>query len=520
MDADPTIVRILTEGYKIQFLSLPPLQLTPASRVQYQCDPQLRQVLQLAVGDMVEKSAIEIAPSGRGFYSRIFLVPKTSGKWRPIIDLSVLNQHIHCPSFVMETPQIVMESLRTGLWLTSLDLKDAYFHVPIHQDHRKYLRFCHQGTAWQFKSLPFGICTAPWLFTKIVSQVQKYAHLYGVRLHVYLDDWLITCGSRQESREHTTWLLHLIQRLGWVVNMEKSELTPSLRVVYLGLDINTVTGLACPSLRRVNNWLELSSNFVAKSAQPAILWLRLLGHLISLEKLVPYGRLRIRPIQWNLSLNWRMELDSRTKLIPINSETRESIRWWQHMPHLTKGVKLGTVEIDHYLYTDSSEAGWGAHLLPRETAGLWKGDLRALHINAKELKAVGLGLLAFTSILAQSTVAIMSDNTSTVAYLKNQGGTRSRVLCNLATDICLWSEQQGVTLVPRHVPGHLNVHADRLSRKNQILKSEWSLCQTVADKIFLVWGRPQVDLFALERNAKLPTYMSPIPEKSVTWWTQ
>ena len=96
----------------------------------------------------------------------------------------------------------------------------------------------------------------------------------------------------------------------------------------------------------------------------------------------------------------------------------------------------------------------------------------------------------------------MSDNTSAVAYLRNQGGTKSLVVNDLATDICLWSEKRGMTLVPRYLPGHLNVLADHLSRRGQILKTEWSLNQTVADRIFRAFGRPFVDLFALGKNTK------------------
>ena len=85
---------------------------------------------------------------------------------------------------------------------------------------------------------------------------------------------------------------------------------------------------------------------------------------------------------------------------------------------------------------------------------------------------------------------------------------------DLATDICLWSEKRGMTLVPRYLPGHLNVLADHLSRRGQILKTEWSLNQTIADRIFRAWGRPFVDLFALGKNTKLAIYVSPIREET------
>ena len=97
---------------------------------------------------------------------------------------------------------------------------------------------------------------------------------------------------------------------------------------------------------------------------------------------------------------------------------------------------------------------------------------------------------------------------------EKSGGTKSLTMNDLATDICLWSEKRGMTLVPRYLPGHLNVLADHLSRRGQILKTEWSLNQTVADRIFRAWGRPFVDLFGLGKNTKLAIYVSPIREET------
>ena len=109
-------------------------------------------------------------------------------------------------------------------------------------------------------------------------------------------------------------------------------------------------------------------------------------------------------------------------------------------------------------------------------------------------------------------LALMSDNTSAVAYLRYQGGGgRSHQMSDLAVDICRRGWKSGNTLVPRHIPGHLNVLVDHLSRKYQILKTEWSLDQTIVDRVFHLWGKPHVDLFALERNVKLATCMSPEP---------
>ena len=106
-----------------------------------------------------------------------------------IIDLSALITHIQCPSFKMETNGSVLKALQKGQWLTILDLKDAYFHIPIHPSYRQYLRFCHEAVVWQFRALPFGLTTAPQVFTAVTAPVVAYTHLNGLSLHVYLDDW-------------------------------------------------------------------------------------------------------------------------------------------------------------------------------------------------------------------------------------------------------------------------------------------------------------------------------------------
>ena len=120
--------------------------------------------LNQSVQELRNKGAIEPAPLTPGFYSRLFLVLKATGEWRPIIDLSSLNVFVHCPSFTMETPRSILRALQQGQWLTSLDLKDAYFHIGIHPADRRYLRFCHNGTSWQFT-----VCTA----IRVVNQSES-----------------------------------------------------------------------------------------------------------------------------------------------------------------------------------------------------------------------------------------------------------------------------------------------------------------------------------------------------------
>ena len=128
-------MEVLREGYRILFSRGPPLSDQPLPMPSYSPSSIRGKALEKEFLDLLHKRAIEQAPQTPGFYSRLFVVQKDSGSWRPIIDLSTLNTSIVSQHFHMETPQSVLRSIRQGDWMISLDLQDAYLQVPIHPNH-------------------------------------------------------------------------------------------------------------------------------------------------------------------------------------------------------------------------------------------------------------------------------------------------------------------------------------------------------------------------------------------------
>ena len=105
---------------------------------------------------MVSKEALELAPlPSPGFYSNFFLVPKKSGGLRPVIKLKPLNLFIKKEKFKMETNRSIRKALSPDNWVTSIDLKDVYFYIPVHPDFRKYLWVVVGVKVYQFKAPPF-----------------------------------------------------------------------------------------------------------------------------------------------------------------------------------------------------------------------------------------------------------------------------------------------------------------------------------------------------------------------------
>ena len=133
--ADPWVVEVLRWGYRVPFLSDPPLSAEPIPFPSYNPTSIRGKALEKEVQSLVQKGAVELAPlPSLDFYSRVFVVMKASGSCRPVIDLSTLNLRVCKTPLKMETLQPVLLSVRSRDWMISIDLKDAYLQVPIHPD--------------------------------------------------------------------------------------------------------------------------------------------------------------------------------------------------------------------------------------------------------------------------------------------------------------------------------------------------------------------------------------------------
>ena len=141
---------------------------------------------------MLLKGAITVAQHSKDeFLSNIFLVPKKTGDLRPVINLKPLNEFVHDIHFKMENIESVKQLLRTGDFMATIDLKDAYFSIPIDIRDRKYLRFLWNNTLYEFTCLPFGYSLAPRTFTKILKPAQAVLRRKGIRIVCYIDDILV-----------------------------------------------------------------------------------------------------------------------------------------------------------------------------------------------------------------------------------------------------------------------------------------------------------------------------------------
>ena len=512
LGSNPRVVSILKDGYILPFKVRPPLVRDPLIVSGY-ANPLRNLYLKEALQALLQKEAVEMVRvrTSLAFFNRLFIVPKPNQKWRPVLDLSALNKFLSVKTFKMETPETIRISLQQGEWVTSLDFSDAYFHIPVHVKSRKYLRFHFQNQSYQFRALPFGLSTAPMEFTCVVKEVKLMAQSRGIRIHQYLDDWLIRAPTKESCHQGTESLLALCQELGWIINVQKSELEPKQIFEFVGYKYDLSQGLVLPTQSRWESILQKLGAILSKPSCRVRNFMSLIGLLTATEKQVPLGRLHMRPIQWHLKRHWRVP-ESLEKEIPVPRSLHPHLLWWTKETNVLTGQPLHPLSHAVQIFTDASKEGWGAHLGDVTARGDWSVPESHLHINFLELKAVLLALRRFQSLVQGKVVLVATDNTTVVAYINKEGGMRSGSLCALLWRLLCWCNLRQVVLRARHIPGRLNVIADKLSRQGQVIQTEWSLHREVFDLLTQTWHLPQVDMFATKYNCKLDQYVSPVPD--------
>ena len=356
---DPWVLQVI-QGYQLELLSTPTqhLQLTFPRLTQVE-----QKVLDQEVQELLDKQAVHqiSASDTAGFISSLFVVPKKDGGNRPVVNLKPLNQFLVYEHFKMEGIHMLRDLLRQGDYLVKIDLKDAYLTVPIWKGHQKYLRFLWKETLLEFACLPFGLATAPRVFTKLMKPVVAMLRQRGVRLIIYLDDMLIMAESTSLALHHAASALNLLESLGFVVNYHKSQLIPSQQIEFLGFLVDSVTlSLQLPGekLRKIRKRCQQLLNVGETSIRELSKFLGLLTSSIQAVFPAPLHYRHLQRLK-NLSLNTLQSYDA---IIPLDSLAKEELVWWRDHLQAWNGKALFQKSVDLVIETDASRKGWGGLL--------------------------------------------------------------------------------------------------------------------------------------------------------------
>ena len=139
----------------------------------------------------------------------------------------------------MEGLFLLKEMLLPGDKMCKIDLKDAYFAIPLSVKSRKYVRFQWKGLLYEFCCLCFGLSPAPLVFTKLLKVPISLLRKLNVRIIIYLDDMLLMASSLEDLLMARDTLIFILQHLGFLINIKKFYKKPTSTLEFLGVIVDS-----------------------------------------------------------------------------------------------------------------------------------------------------------------------------------------------------------------------------------------------------------------------------------------
>ena len=503
--SDQWVIQVV-KGYRLELTSSPSQWSSPGPLRTRGCHSIDEEVQKL-----ITKGAVkEVPPCMDQFLSQIFLLPKKDGSARLVINLRPLNQFILQAHFKMESLGMMRDLLREGDWMASIDLKDAYLSVTIWEGHRKYLRFPWKDTIYEFQCLPFGLSSAPRVFTKLLKPVLARLRQQGIRLIMYLDDMLVMAQYKEELEGHLSQITSLLEDLGFVVNREKSQLIPTQIIQYLGFRVDSKEMKVRLSEEKATQIMSSCTRAREKGSISVRDLARLIGKMTATLPAIFPAPLWYRELQ-RLKNQALQRTQSFETPVRLNQEAVLELDWWSIKRNLIEGKSISAQEPDLIMETDASMLGWGAVCQGVRTGGLWSQTEGKNHINYLELLAAMFAVKAFTKDRRNILIHLRMDNRTAVFYVNRMGGTRSPVLSRLAIQLWRWCLERNLSITAEYLPGVDNCVADEESRAVQST-SEWQLHHPTFQQILATLGSCNIDLFATRLNAQLRQFVSWRPD--------
>ena len=412
--------------------------------------------------------------------SRLGVVPKhTPGQWRLIVDLSSPESHSVndgiskslCSLSYVSVAQAanLVASMGRGTLLAKVDIRSAYRMLPVHPDDRWLLGMKWEDSLYVDTTLPFGLRSAPKLFTAVADALQWIVEQAGARpiMH-YLDDFLLAGPPESPAcARNLHSLLATCSHLGVPIAWEKLE-GPMTMLTFLGIEIDTSAMQLRLPHTKLTELRSLLKEWRLKRACRKRELESLTGKLQHASSVVKPGRTFLRRL-FELLAGTRKDHHH----IPLRGAARSDIAWWDIFIEAWNGVSIihphGLEEVTLHLWTDAAGgSGCGAVCDGQWFQHLWHSAPPGKAIAVLELVPIAMACMVWGPLWRGSQVVVHCDNQAIVCVV-NSGYSREKNIMHLMRCVFFFRAFWGFDLRAEHVPGERNVAADALSRDNLAL---------------------------------------------------
>ena len=424
--------------------------------------------------------------------SRFGVIPKSDkpGEWRMILDLSFpplksVNEGIDrqlCSLRYPTVDQAVAHILQVGQGavLAKVDVAHAFRNIPVHPDDRHLLGMRWGNDIFIDMALPFGLRSSPKIFTAVADALEWVFRHRGVTWCTHYVDDFLTVGRPEsgECRSNLQVMLETCGRLGVPLKADKLE-GPSTTLTFLGIVLDTVQMEIRLPAEKLDTLKRLIKAWQDKRACRKRELLSLIGKLSHACKVVQAGRIFLRRM-----IDLSTKAKSLDHWIKLSAEVQADLAWWEAF--LPSWNARSMMEVHRPLWTPTvtfasdASGSWGCGAvwqqarLQRQWGREWAGE----NIAAKELVPIAVACAIWGPAWHQQQVLVLCDNMAVVQVISARS-SRDRTLMHLLRCIHFFCAANDFKLRAEHIPGHLNILADAISRNHlQVLFREVPLAQS------------------------------------------
>ena len=499
--AAPWILDTVEKGYVLPLYAEP----TSYSRPNQQSAFVNNEFVGGAVDNLLKGGYIEAVSDPPYVCSPLSVVTNQSGKKRLVVNLRHVNKFLWKQKFKYEDLRVAMALFEHGEWMFSFYLKSGYHHIDVAPHHRKYLGFAWEGKFFTFVVLPFGLSSAPYVFTKMMQPLVRLWRSQGLKSVVYLDDGICAAPSETEALGASCWVRETLAKAGWVCNEAKSVWAPTHRLQWLGfeLDLDLKEGSISVPPEKIRSLKASLQIAVIQSTLRAKHIASLVGKIISMGLAIgALARFMTRALY--AVLKYRTTW---CDMLVVTPEAKEELQFCaeclamhssQPIWHSPSAVRC--------VYSDASDTGYGGYTVEHGmhiAHGNWLPEEAIQSSTWRELVAVGRVLEAMATKLCGTRVRSFTDNQNVVRIL--QVGSCKPHLQVEALKVFKNCVLHNIKLEPEWVPREENQLADY---SRIIDYDDWYIDRQVFEMLEAAWGPHTVDRFATAYNAQVQQFNS------------
>ena len=506
LGANDFILRVIDKGYTIPFITVPQNAFFDNNRsALMHADFVLEAIQEL----LLSGSVVQVS-SPPHVVNPLSVSIQSCGKKRLILDLRHVNKHIWKEKFKFEDIRNACVYLPFDRFMFKFDLKSGYHHIDILQEHQTFL-----GLSWVvngvrkffvFTVLPFGLSSAPYIFTKVVRVLVRYWRSHAVRITVYLDDGLGSARDFARCVAASLFVKTSLQLSGFLPNDSKSIWQPTSCLVWLGFCIDlSIYTISIPSERILSAVQVIDSIRSQYPSSTARKLAQFVGKIISMGFV--FGNItRIMTRYSHFDILRSPTWDSKISL--SGSTLNELCFWKDNIPSLNSRRLLSVQSLyTRVCYSDASSTGCASYMLEFHNTishKMWSVEEAQKSSSYRELKAISLGLESFLPLVKGHTIKWYTDNQSVSRIV--EVGSMKKDLQRLALRIFSMCLLNCITLEVEWIPRSANDRADFLSRV--VDYDDWRVNRDYFLLAEEKWGPHSVDRFANHENTQLPRFNS------------